>query len=242
MASFCAVFEEYEKSCGFDTYKHIPFHGLVAYFFRCGLTIFDYLSVIIAVGKFVLGGYSGSVTLLIGSFAFFLDACINYGLQQLIAQKGPKPCMVAYAYQMPASSSDVAVFFITGFLLFCTIYRKSISTYILWQVYVFGFLAMYKRLLDQTNTMDQLIYGALLGFVNACWMHAVLYYWLRAWIPALCDSALFKFWGIKNDTFVNERTIDVEELAWFQLWHNPVERDKHMSSISFSTCQAVFEK
>lgn len=219
--ALCRLTEEYEKYCGYDGYKHIPFDGEIGRAFRCTFTLMDYFPLILTIGKMVVGAIIGAVSLYIAGVALFVDLVVNYILQSIIKQEGPYPCLVYDEYQMPALASQTVAFFITGFLLFCIVYRREIGTYLLWLVYVLGYAAVYKRVFDGINTPEQLIVGAVVGFVDALLMHAVVYYLLYSYIPWICETKLAKQLHANNYSFRSDRPLDLRDKEWYSAY----ERD-----------------
>lgn len=150
--AICTLTDSFERACGFDSYKHVPFGGAGGYYFRCAFTLMDYFPLIITIGKMVVGALIGSVALYIGGIGLFVDLLLNFVLQQIIQQEGPYPCVVYDEYQMPALASQTVAFFVTGFVLFSIVYKRRVGLYLLGGIYMLGYAALYKRVFDEINT------------------------------------------------------------------------------------------
>lgn len=212
--AICALTDNFEKACGFDSYKHVPFDGFVGYYFRCAFTLMDYFPLIITLGKMVVGALIGSVALYIGGIGLFVDLILNFVLQQIIQQEGPYPCVVYDEYQMPALASQTVAFFVTGFVLFVIIYKRSVGLYLLGSIYALGYAALYKRVFDAINTPEQLVAGALVGFADALVQHALLFWVFRKYIPWFCATEFAQRLHAENHCFHNNRSLDIANRAW----------------------------
>lgn len=215
ITTLCEIVDAFGASCGVDTYKHIPFDNDAGFWIRCWFSVFDFFPFIITMGKLLIGALHGSVSLYIAGIGMCVDLIVNDVLQELFKQEGPRPCLVADSYQMPALASQYVVFFVTGFLLFCVVYRQRFGIYMITLVSTMGVMAMYRRVFDRVNTIDQLFVGAFVGFIDAVWMHAFLYYVLQRYIPSIVNSRLGWKFGITNQCFLVERDLDVLEEKWY---------------------------
>lgn len=213
--TICEITAQLESSCGFDSLKHIPFGGALGYWMRCGFTLADYFPLLITVGKMVIGAIMCSSALYIGGIGLFADYAVNVVLQNIFAQQGPHPCVTLDVYQMPALASQTSMFFISGFVLFGIIYRRVFGAYLLTLIFLLGTLGMYKRVFDHINTNEQLVVGAIVGFADALWMHAALYWLIRPHMPFITTTPLARMLRAKNFCFDVERELDVEEREWF---------------------------
>jgi len=201
--------------CGVDPYERAPFNGPFGPILWCGIAWFDLFPLLITFGKLGAGFANGSIALYIGGIALSLDMTLNYILRTLIQQDGPRPCLVHDIYQMPALASQVVAFFLTGFLLFGTIYHFRFSRTTLWMLVIIAIMALYRRVFDGFNTPLQLLVGFLVGSLDAVIQHFFLYYYIAPTLPWICTTWPARALGVVNYRFGRESKVAEADRVWF---------------------------
>lgn len=156
---------------------------------ECFFTILDfyplYLTFIIWTASFV----TGSVWVFSLSFGITIDQLINLGLRKAIHQDG----LQHIADQMPARSSQLAVYFICMLIYFSLIYNVRPSTYNISYVAFAEVLVVYARLYLEFNTTSQIVVGGVVGIIDASVQSLLIYIFIYRNIEYLESTRIYNW-------------------------------------------------
>lgn len=142
-----------------------------------------------------------TISFLTGSVYFFffgvgltLEQLWNALLRYAIDQDG----LNGAEHQMPARSSELAVYFATMIILFVLTYQIKSTTY---RTILLGFaqvFVIYARIYLEINTNIQMLVGALVGFVDAIIQSAIIYYVIAKHIDKIKGSKIYSWFGLTD--------------------------------------------
>ena len=92
----------------------------------------------------------------------------------------------------------------------------------MWNLFILAFLALFRRVFDHLNTVEQLVVGAIVGYIDALILNLLLYWKLKYLFVWITETKFGKMIRAENYCFRDDRDLDIRENEWFYDYkHHP---------------------
>lgn len=158
----------------------------------------DFYPIFLTFGIYVLSLYKYELYFALVSLSLTIGWIINFIIQRSLGETARFPDCGS-PYQMPSFASQQIVTFETMMTLFMIVWgnRFKLKLIILLRTFTFGVLV--SRIFLGINTTDQLLIGALMGFLLAILYHTIIYYIIFPYFGKILNWSLIRWLGLEDN-------------------------------------------